>query len=86
MDKTVILSDKKMEKTVTLSEKEIFEIILALDYQVDESINISKEASQFAKELELEDEKKMWLKISEDGKKVAYFRRSLVSKFKKLFL
>ena len=73
-----------MDKTVSLSEKEIFEIILALDFQADANIDISKQASQFVKKSESEDEKKMWLKISEDGKRLAYFQRSLVSKFKNL--
>ena len=73
-----------MDKTVNLSEREIFEIILALDFQADENINISKQASQFAIESESEDEKKMWVKISVDGKRLGYFQRSLVSKFKNL--
>ena len=55
-----------------------------MSYQAEQNIDISKEASQFAKESELEDEKKMWLKISGDGKRLAYFQRSLVSKFNNL--
>ena len=73
-----------MNKTVTLSDREIFEIIFALDCLADEFVEISKEASRNAIDVESVYENEMWNKISYGAKRKTYYLHSLMSKLKNL--